>query len=289
MDHWNELRTAFAVARLGTVSAAATELGLHRATVVRHVEALEAALGGRLFQRHARGYTPTEAGADLLRVTAAADAQFRELALRTRGRRSEVSGEVIVTSVDVVAPLVLTALRRFAADHPDTRLRFETSNRVFALEYGEAHVGVRTGAVTDDPDNVVQPWLTLRSALYAHRAYVDAHGLPRSADALRQHALIGDDSWRHLPSRWLRKLLPEPSFALSSRDERIHFRAIRAALGIGFMPVQVASAEPDLVQVLAPRPEWDLPFWLVTHVDLHWTAKVQAVLRALKAVGAASS
>ena len=55
MDRWDELRTAYAVARLGTVSAAATQLNIHRATVVRHIDALEEALGGRLFQRHGRG------------------------------------------------------------------------------------------------------------------------------------------------------------------------------------------------------------------------------------------
>jgi hypothetical protein len=39
-----------------------------------------------------------------------------------------------------------------------------------------------------------------------------------------------------------------------------------------------------LVQVLPPRPEWEVPLWLVTHVDLHRTAKVQAVVGALKRV-----
>ena len=66
MTNWDEIRTAFHVARLGTVSAAAEALGVHHATVIRHVDALEARLGARLFQRHARGYTPTEAGRDLL-------------------------------------------------------------------------------------------------------------------------------------------------------------------------------------------------------------------------------
>ena len=61
MDSWNEIKTAYQVARLGTVSAAAESLGVHRATVIRHIDALEAELGRKLFQRHIRGYTPTEA------------------------------------------------------------------------------------------------------------------------------------------------------------------------------------------------------------------------------------
>ena len=62
MDNWDEIRTAYQVARMGTVSGAAEILGVHHATVIRHIDALEARLGVKLFQRHARGYTATEAG-----------------------------------------------------------------------------------------------------------------------------------------------------------------------------------------------------------------------------------
>jgi len=68
MENWDEVRTAYQVARMGTVSGAAEVLGVHHATVIRHIDAIEARLGVKLFQRHARGYTPTEAGLDLLRV-----------------------------------------------------------------------------------------------------------------------------------------------------------------------------------------------------------------------------
>src|SRR6056297_3102237 len=61
MENWDEVRTAFHVARVGTVSGAAEVLGVHHATVIRHIDALEERLGVKLFQRHARGYTTTEA------------------------------------------------------------------------------------------------------------------------------------------------------------------------------------------------------------------------------------
>ena len=37
MDNWDEVKTAYHVARLGTVSAAAEVLGVHHATVIRHI------------------------------------------------------------------------------------------------------------------------------------------------------------------------------------------------------------------------------------------------------------
>ena len=33
---------------------------------------------------------------------------------------------------------------------------------------------------------------------------------------------------------------------------------------------------------MAPIPEWEAPLWIVTHVDLHRTLKVQSFLACLK-------
>ena len=48
MDHWTEIKTAYEVVHLGTVSAAADTLNVHRATVIRHIDHLEAELGAKL-------------------------------------------------------------------------------------------------------------------------------------------------------------------------------------------------------------------------------------------------
>jgi DNA-binding transcriptional LysR family regulator len=58
--------------------------------------------------------------------------------------------------------------------------------------------------------------------------------------------------------------------------------AVMQGAGIGFMSLFEAAGNPELVEVLPPRPEWDAPLWLVSHVDLHRTRKVQALLAHLK-------
>ena len=50
MESWDEIKTAYHVARIGTVSGAAEALGVHHATVIRHVDSIEARLGVKLFQ-----------------------------------------------------------------------------------------------------------------------------------------------------------------------------------------------------------------------------------------------
>ena len=105
MQHWAEIRTAFFVAELKTISAAAEALDLHRATVVRHIETLEDELGAKIFQRHSRGYEPTETGLDLLNVARGTQDQFNQMAARARNTSDALSGDFFVTSHEHVAPL----------------------------------------------------------------------------------------------------------------------------------------------------------------------------------------
>ena len=58
--------------------------------------------------------------------------------------------------------------------------------------------------------------------------------------------------------------------------------AILEGVGIGALTRWDASRHAKLVQLFDPKPEWQAPLWLVTHVDLHRTTKVQAFLAFLK-------
>lgn len=284
IDTWDEIRTAFQVARLGTVSGAAEVLGVHHATVIRHIDALEKRLGTRLFQRHARGYTPTEAGKDLLAVAQMTDEQFAQLASRIKGQGETVAGELTVTAISGMADLLMPVFARFQADHPDVIIRFLTDLRVFRLDYGEAHVAIRAGTMPDEPDNVVQPLIRMRSALYAAPAYARRHGLPKTEADLAQHRFVGADNpdSRAPFARWMRAHLPRDRVTFRASEQDGIEDAILAGAGLGFVPVHVARRHPDLIEVLPPRPEWEAALWIVTHVDLHRTRKVQSFLAALK-------
>ena len=284
MDNWDEIRTAYQVARNGTVSGAAEALGVHHATVIRHIDALEKRLGVRLFQRHARGYTPTEAGEDLLRVAQATDDQFSQLAGRIKGRGADVSGDLVITSVGVLSPVLTPVLVAFQREHPGLVVRYLTGTRLFRLEYGEAHVAIRAGTAPDQPDNVVQHLIDLQIGAYASRSYVATFGMPAGPQDYAKHRFVGhDDRDSRAPySRWLRDNVPAEAVTYRCSDDHAAQDALRAGAGIGFLASASAASDPDLVEIHPPRPEWSAPLWLVTHVDLHRTTKVQSVLRVIK-------
>ena len=204
---WDEIRTAYQVARIGTVSGAAEVLGVHHATVIRHIDSLESRLGAKLFQRHARGYTPTEAGQDLLAIGARADDQFSQLASRIKGRGNEVTGELLITSLTAIAPLLVPALGEFQDQHPELEIQFLTDIRLYRLEYGEAHVAIRAGKPGDNQDNIVQPYCTMSTVLCATKEYVAEHGM-LTDENITQHRFIGttQENPRAPFLRWLEVL-----------------------------------------------------------------------------------
>jgi len=284
MDNWDEIRTAYQVARHGTVSGAAEVLGVHHATVIRHIDALEVRLGVKLFQRHARGYTPTEAGQDMMRVGQATDDQFGQLEGRIKGRGNDVSGELVVTSLATMSRLVTPILAEFQKIHPGLTIRYLTDDRVFRLEYGEAHVAIRAGAVPQEPDNVVQDLATMQVGLYAADAYVKEHGRPESLEDFSNHRFVGADNEKSRAPfyRWLSNVVPRENISFRATDAGAIEQAVLQGVGIGFLPKWFSRDQDGLHEVWQPETEWHGAVWLVTHVDLHRTVKVQAFLNFLK-------
>jgi DNA-binding transcriptional LysR family regulator len=283
MDNWDEVKTALYVARLGTVSGAAEVLGVHHATVIRHIDALEERLGVKLFQRHPRGYSATEAGKDLYRVAQTAQEQFTQFASRARGLGDSVSGELVVTTLSVLTPKLNPMFASFLGAYPDINLRILSDERVFKLEYGEAHLAIRLGRMPDDPDNIVIPLGRFRNAIYGSPEYFAAHGKPQSEEDLARHMFVMQigDSVRAPFERWLHGLPTPPREVMQTTSITAHDLAIQSGVGLGFLS-QARAAELGLELAIAEQAEWGDDIWLVTHMDLHKMTKLQAMIQHIR-------
>ena len=279
MQYWTELRTALMLARHGTVSGAADALGVHRATVNRHIDTLETAFQAKLFQRHARGYTLTESGQDMLEVAGRADEMFTDLAGRNRGRSGQLSGKLVVTALAGVAPLILPALREFHFAHPQIELEFAATTDLARLEHGEAHVAFRAGPKPETPDYVVKLFRRICFGIYASRDYVQRCGQP-DINNLSGHTFVGskDESSRLPYAQWMKANVGQETMVFKVEDPHVLKAAVASGLGIGFLPELDASQNPNLIEIVPPLEEWSAPIWVVTHVDLHRTDKVQSFL-----------
>lgn len=283
MKYWTEMRTALTLARTGTVSAAASELGVHRATVNRHIDTLEAVFGGALFQRHARGYSLTEAGQDMLEVASRVDEMLGELQGRSLTRSSQVSGKLIVTAIAGVAPRIMEAIAAFRSAHPGIDLEFRADNQLARLEYGEAHIAVRTGPKPTELDYVVRPYRPIRFGLYASKAYVEREGVPDLANLGGHQFVAPMQATGSTPyAAWLSKHVDPAAFAMRTNDYAVRRIAICHGIGIGFIDDQEAQFVDNLVELMPPSDDIAIEMWVVTHVDLHRSPKIQAFLEFLK-------
>lgn len=284
VDKWTELRTAYYVARLGTVSAAAEALRLHRATVNRHIDAIEAEIGTKIFLRHARGYALTEAGEDVLRVVQKADEMIEDLAGRVKGGSSQIDGEIRLTLLAPFAGFLMGAVQNFRSDNPQCTVHIDISEDLARLEYGEAHIALRAGEKPDHPDYVVTHFGDITFNLYGHDSYLTRHGPADLHSGFAGHDFVLPDfPLDRLPfGSWIEEHIDPKAVALSSRDIGVIERAVYSGVGLGFLSDAEAQKRENLRVILPATPDWTVTGWLITHVDLHRTEKVQAMLSLIK-------
>jgi DNA-binding transcriptional LysR family regulator len=283
-NDWSDIHFAFQVARLGTLSAAATQLDVHHSTVLRRIDALEQRLDTRLFHRHARGYTTTDAGKILLQVASRTQDEFDRMIGQLAGADDQLTGTLVVTTVNSYAAQLTPVLARFQQLHPEIRIDYVADSRIFKLEYAEAHLSIRPGARPKDPDYVVQHLRTMPTTFYASPKYIRQHGRMKKPTDIEGHRFISTiapmANIAHIA--WMKKHIPENQIYYRASDFITMMHA--AASGLGIAPVNCWQGESDkaIVPLFKPPKEWDSNLWLVTHRDIHRTPKVQALCQFLK-------
>jgi DNA-binding transcriptional LysR family regulator len=280
MYDWSDLPPFLAVARAGSLSAAARQLKVNQSTVFRRIHAFEASIGVRLFDRLPQGYVLTAAG-EIVRVHAE---RIEEEALALdrllSGQDHRLGGEVTITTSEALASRLLTPiLGGLARAYPDIRLTVVVDNRFLSLSRREADIALRPVA-PNHQDLVGRRIGPIAEAVYGGRRYLRSAGRPESPSDLANHRLVGwDQSLPNLPSeRWLRRVLGDfrPVYRTSSLTNLM--AAIRAGLGLGVLPCLIGDTEAEIERALPPQAGLQREMWLITHRDLRHTARIRAVL-----------
>jgi DNA-binding transcriptional LysR family regulator len=280
---WNDLRSFLAIAREGSLLGAARTLGVNHSTVFRRLNALEADLGVRLFDRSARGYGLTVAGEHMLASAERVEDEILALERRLLGGDVRLSGTLRVTTTDtLVHGLLLPHLRAFQAAYPAIELELITGNAFFDLSKREADVALRPSRHPGDA-MVGRKLAAIAVALYGSRDYLAARGRPADEAGLAGHALItGDASLGHLSAtRWLADRTPAGATVLRCNSWLSQFAAARAGLGLAALPCFLGDGAVELVRVFPPEPSLAGELWLLTHGDLRRTARVRAFMETL--------
>ena len=278
---WNDIRFFVAVADHGSTLAAGRAMGVSQTTVARRIAALEQALGLVLFDRRQAGYALTPAGEALLeKARAVGDSSLAfETAASSLSRRS--GGTVRLSVGDIFANTFLPPwLAELHEAHPDIRLELDESDAVRDLGAGEADIALRS---TEEPaaDGLVGRRLCHDSwTFYCSRNYAERHGVPRSREELKGHALVGGGG----PLTWqvylafLRQIGIDQQVAIRQATMTGLLVGIRSGLGIGVLPCIIADGETDLIRCMPPRPGGDRHLWLLTHERVRREPAVRTVI-----------
>jgi DNA-binding transcriptional LysR family regulator len=275
---WDLYRSFLGVLHEGSLSAAARALGLTQPTIGRHVAELEQLLGAPLFARSQTGLVPTQSGLALAPHAEAMAASADAIVRAASGELDEPKGSVRVTASEFVGALVLPAmLASFHEAHPKIAVELSLTNRNQDLLRNEADIAVRMAQPTQRA-LVARKIGEVKIGLFAHRSYLERHGVPRDLiELVASHAIIGFD--RDASSiRGLRQTglpITRDLFALKTDSDPAQFQALCAGFGIGACQVGMALGVADLVAVLPRAFGFALGMWLVMHEDLKTSRRVR--------------
>ena len=276
---WSLIRSFLAALDAGSLMGGARALHTSQPTLGRHIAELESQLGLTLFERTGRGLIATASALQLEASARAMESGALQVSRSVSGAQVRASGTVRITASQPVAcylmPRILADMRGAL---PDIQVELESSNVVSNLLRREADIAVRM-ARPDQSTLVAKKLGTVKVGAYASRDYLQKSGTPRQPLDLLNHVLIGydkiDDTVRGFRAHG--QTVTRETFAIRSDDLIVHWQAIRAGLGIGFVAEYLARTDGHVQRVLPALKLPELPMWLAVHREIRTSARIRAV------------
>lgn len=274
---WNDLRYFLAVARTGSLSAAARDLRVSQATIGRRIQALEAALGGVFFERLNTGYVLTSAGRQIQNRAEAAEAAVLAVARGADAERGSLDGSVrLATGEALASHLIAPHMPAFRTAYPALQIEFVTGIRAVSLSRREADLALRL-IRPDEGDHIRRRVGQVGFGLYAASSLMEAR--PDIRENPWAFDFIGwDASMQDTPMAEWTKEQALSRIVTTTTSMNVQLALVRQGVGTAILPCFVADTIPELVRLVDPAGVGSLDLWLVAHRDLSRAPRVRAVL-----------
>lgn len=288
---WDDLRVFLAVAKSGSLTRAARDLGLSQPTVGRRIAALEKRTGARLLDRTPTGYVTTAAGAAILAGLERMEGEALAVERMIIGHDAGLSGPVRVTAIEWFAARVLAPIfADFTLEHPEVTIELLTDVRLFSLTRREADIALSFNRF-DQGDIFQRKVADVPHALFASPSYIEARGTPDCRTGMGGHAIIQMDEQHggQVDAEWLATIAVDAHVALRSNSREAQARACAAGAGVAVLPRCLGEKTPGLVEIVTHSLPPTRTVWLGVHRDVRQTPRVRALVEAtaegLKASG----
>src|SRR5262249_23457267 len=186
MDSLRMMRVFGRVAQRASFAAAAEDLGMSRASVTKHVAAIEERLGARLLDRTTRSVSVTEAGRVYLERCLECLQAYSDSEAAIGGLTAEPKGRLRLAAPFDFNRHLATLVSQFMKAYPAIEIDLRLSNRTLDMVDEGIDVYLRiTNSI--DAELIARPLATTRVGLWGARAYFRKHPRPRTPSDLAQH------------------------------------------------------------------------------------------------------
>jgi DNA-binding transcriptional LysR family regulator len=272
MIDWDDVRYFLAVARGGSVRAAAERLKVNHSTVLRRIAQLEAHLGAHMFEKLPSGYRLTDAGEEVLEFANQMEASSNQLETRVYGRDQSVRGLLRVTLAPTLAThLLMTDFADFLRLHPEIEMEILSAGEPLNLTNREADVAIR---VVHDRDELPLNLHGLKGPELFGGVYMSRDLLAawRAAASDRIRWIANDN---YMPD-WARESeVPAAEVPFRTTDGEAQIAAVRLGLGMTPLPCFVGDSDPLLVRAPGSALHRHGTVWLLTLGETRKTKRVR--------------
>src|SRR5438067_6857755 len=284
MLDWDDLRFFLAVARTGSLSAAARELRCTQTTVGRRLASLEARLRVKLLNRTPRGYVATPAGESIREHVERIEAEASAVERIVAGRDARLEGKVTVACIEPVANNILAPC--FAAlhrDYPEVIIELLPPDRHVSLTRRDADISIHH-VRPKQQEVVIRRIGSIAFGVYASPDYLERFGTPNFADGCVGHRVLAlPDQFSDLPQmRWLADLTTKARVVLKTGSYESRLHSLVAGDGIAYLPRFHGDEVPGLTRLdSTPTAAPVVDLWLAVHNDNRNVRRIRAVIQSI--------
>jgi len=268
--NWDDLRLFLTVARTGSISGAAKQLGVQHSTISRRMRQFEDNLGTRLLERKTGRFELTQAGENIKEASSRIEREVLAVDGALLGQDTQQVGPLKVAALNNMASTVLMPMfASFSKKLPQVELHINVSNVDSSLSQREADVAIR---LTNTPTETLigKRVATVASTIYGSNEYLEQ--LKEQGNEARW---VGVECCGFHKS-WTKQLTNGLPHNFYSDDTQLTHAALREGLGISILPCFMGDADPQLERYCDPDPALNLGLWVLIHPDLKRTARVLA-------------
>ncbi len=286
MDQIQAMRIFVRVVEAGTFTRAADSLSLPKATVTKHVQALEERLRVKLLNRTTRRVTVTPDGAAYYDRTVRLLTDLDDIEASMTNARANPRGRLRVdVGASVAQLLIIPHLAEFHARYPDIQVDLGVSDRIVDLIGDNVDCVIRGGELSDQ-SLVARRVGNLEFITVASPDYLARKGTPtHPLEIEEKHTSViyfSPQTGRHYPLEFRKgdeSIDITGPYQVSVNESNAYVTAIVAGLGVGQITGYQAERHLKSGALVQLLPDWTqplLPVYVVYPPNRHLSAKVRA-------------